>query len=511
MKLRNATAVLALLSALQGVSYADIPHTLSFQGALADAAGKPQPAGDYTLTFRLFDALTDGNLMWTEADKVVTVVGDRGVFSTALGDPSPFGLVFNQPYFLEIEVAGEGAPMTPRLPLQAAPYSLNPSSGSATLTLPFSGSITDPGLAITVQNNSGSGIRSITNSGRAFWGTCTGASYGAYIENTGTGIGLQSKSVTNVGVGGISDSWYGVAGTSNTGVGVYAAVNGAGGFAVSAVAGNGSSGVRTTSSSGRALWATCTGASYGAYIENTGTGIGANVVANAGIGVAANSASSYGVYGHSVNSHGVYGVADNAGIGVYGESNSGEGVRGTSHNTAHGGVVGVNTTSGIAVYGISSGGGYAGYFDGRVRVAVLEIAGGADLAEKFETSEQAEPGTVMCIDSRKPGRLTISSGAYNRKVAGVLSGANKLSAGMVLSDPAAPAKGQAVAMTGRVWVKCDTSNGPIEAGDLLTTSETQGRAMKVTDYPRSQGATIGKAMTGLQSGDGLVLALVSLQ
>lgn len=511
MNIRYTLALLVLVCTFTQAAQADIPHTLAFQGILADSAGKPQPAGDYSITFRLYDALTDGNLMWSETDKVVTVVGDRGIFSTSLGDPSPFGLVFDQPYFLELEVAGEGAPMTPRLALQSSPYSLNPAGGSASLTLPFSGSITDPGTAMTIQNNSGSGIRSITNSGRAFWGTCTGASYGAYIENTGTGVGLQSKSVTNVGIGGISDSWYGVAGTSNTGVGVYAAINGAGGFALSAVAGNGSSGVRTTSSSGRALWATCTGASYGAYIENTGTGIGANVLANSGIGVASNSVNSYGVYGHSVSSHGVYGVADNTGIGVYGESNSGEGIRGTSHNTAHGGVVGVNTTSGIAVYGISSGGGYAGYFDGRVRVAVLEIAGGADLAEKFETSEKAEPGTVMCIDTTSPGRLTVASGAYNRKVAGVLSGANKLSAGMVLSDPAAPKNGQAVAMTGRVWVKCDTSNGPIEAGDLLTTSETRGHAMKVTDYARSQGATIGKAMTGLESGDGLVLALVSLQ
>lgn len=511
MNTRYALALLVLISAFPSLSRAVAPTTMAFQGVLTDPGGKPQPPGDYTITFRLFDAPVDGNLMWTEPSKTVTISDARGLFNTALGDPTPFGLVFDQPYYLELEVAGEGVPMTPRLALAAVPYALNPASGGATLTLPFTGSITDPGLAMTIQNTSGSGIRSITSSGRAFWGTCTGASYGAYIENTGNGIGVQGSSISNVGVGGISGSWYGVAGISTTGTGVYGSISGAGGFAVSAVAGPGSSGIRTTSSSGRALWATCTGASYGAYIENTGTGIGANVLANAGIGVAGNSVTNYGVYGHSASSHGVYGVADQTGIGVYGESFLGEGVRGTSHDTAHGGIVGVNTTSGIAVYGISSGGGYAGYFDGRVRVAVLEVAGGADLAEKFETSGQAEPGTVMCIDPKNPGKLTIATSAYNRKVAGVVSGANKLSAGMVLSDPAAPASGQAVAMTGRVWVKCDTSNGAIEPGDLLTTSETGGEAMRVTDYARSQGATIGKAMTGLASGSGLVLALVSLQ
>ena len=35
--------------------------------------------------------------------------------------------------------------------------------------------------------------------------------------------------------------------------------------------------------------------------------------------------------------------------------------------------------------------------------------------------------------------------------------------------------------------------------------------MKVTEHGRAQGAVIGKAMTGLKSGKGQVLVLVSLQ
>jgi hypothetical protein len=35
--------------------------------------------------------------------------------------------------------------------------------------------------------------------------------------------------------------------------------------------------------------------------------------------------------------------------------------------------------------------------------------------------------------------------------------------------------------------------------------------MKVTDHRRAQGAVIGKAMTGLKEGQGLLLVLVSLQ
>jgi hypothetical protein len=35
--------------------------------------------------------------------------------------------------------------------------------------------------------------------------------------------------------------------------------------------------------------------------------------------------------------------------------------------------------------------------------------------------------------------------------------------------------------------------------------------MKVTDHARAQGAILGKAMTGLKEGKGVVLVLVTLQ
>jgi hypothetical protein len=82
---------------------------------------------------------------------------------------------------------------------------------------------------------------------------------------------------------------------------------------------------------------------------------------------------------------------------------------------------------------------------------------------------------------------------------------------MVLPDLAPSEKSQPVALSGRVWVYCDATGNSIEPGDLLTTSNVPGHAMKVRNYSRAQGAIIGKAMTGLKSGKGLVLVLVSLQ
>jgi len=68
-----------------------------------------------------------------------------------------------------------------------------------------------------------------------------------------------------------------------------------------------------------------------------------------------------------------------------------------------------------------------------------------------------------------------------------------------------------VALTGRVYVRAEVSGGAIEPGDLLTTSAVPGHAMKASDYDRSRGATLGKAMSRLAEGRGLVLMLVQPQ
>jgi hypothetical protein len=68
-----------------------------------------------------------------------------------------------------------------------------------------------------------------------------------------------------------------------------------------------------------------------------------------------------------------------------------------------------------------------------------------------------------------------------------------------------------VALVGRVYVWADASTDPIEPGDLLTTAERPGHAMKVKDHERATGAILGKAMTGLSEGQGLILTLVTLQ
>ncbi len=154
------------------------------------------------------------------------------------------------------------------------------------------------------------------------------------------------------------------------------------------------------------------------------------------------------------------------------------------------------------------------HVDGRIMATSLEQTGGGDLAEPFAFTDEAElkPGYLVAIDPENPGNLKIATRAYDRTVAGIVSGANGINPGLTMAQKGSKVDGSLpVALSGRVYCWAESSNGPIQPGDLLTTAPTAGHAMKVTDQAQAQGAIIGKAMTALPEGKGLVLVLVSLQ
>jgi hypothetical protein len=166
------------------------------------------------------------------------------------------------------------------------------------------------------------------------------------------------------------------------------------------------------------------------------------------------------------------------------------------------GWVGIGTTSPAAKLDVA----------GTTRTDVLQIDGGADLAEPFVIAGQPEPGLVVAIDPDHIGQLRIADKAYDRTVAGIISGAGGLQPGLTMQQPeVVQGETHPVALTGRVYVWADASFGAIQPGELLTTSATPGHAMRVGDYALAQGAILGKAMSKLEAGKGLVLVLVSLQ
>ncbi|MBE7457559.1 MAG: hypothetical protein KJ057_02700 [Phycisphaerae bacterium] len=159
------------------------------------------------------------------------------------------------------------------------------------------------------------------------------------------------------------------------------------------------------------------------------------------------------------------------------------------------------------------------HVNGTTRTTVLEITGGSDIAEPFNVNgaegpgAAIEPGMVVAIDPSCAGELRLADQPYDTRVAGVISGAGGVNPGMTLTQTGSIADGvHPVALTGRVycWVDAD-AGGAVRPGDMLTTSATPGHAMKASSRKRAHGAIIGKAMSSLDSGKGLVLVMVNLQ
>lgn len=148
---------------------------------------------------------------------------------------------------------------------------------------------------------------------------------------------------------------------------------------------------------------------------------------------------------------------------------------------------------------------------GRVVCKEVEITGGADLVESFVAGDACEPGTVVVIDEHHPGQLVASTTAWDRRVAGVVSGAGGVHPGLRLAQSGVLEGDTPVALSGRVWVKCSAENGAIAPGDMLVSASLAGHAMRADDPARGFGAVIGKAMSALDEGTGLVLVLVNLQ
>jgi hypothetical protein len=151
------------------------------------------------------------------------------------------------------------------------------------------------------------------------------------------------------------------------------------------------------------------------------------------------------------------------------------------------------------------------HVDGNVLVTGDITLSGADCAENFDVEEaqSLEPGMVMVIgDEEKVYQCTQ---AYDKRVAGVISGAGDYKPGMILGNNQSQNKRLPVALTGKVYCKVDTQYAPIAVGDLLTTSPSPGHAMKASDPLKAFGAILGKALRPLKEGQGLIPVLIALQ
>lgn len=400
------------------------------------------------------------------------------------------------------------------------------------------------GMGVYALNNSASGNaygvygRSDSTTGMGVYGlanSSTGQNFGVYGDTNSNGgyAGFFNGRVyisSYLGIGGAQAPIWPIQTQSVAGVGIDALVTGTTADAIVGRVNNTTgttTGVRgdTYSSSGKGVWGrsfSATGTTYGGYFEVDSTN-GRAVRAIAGgatgapIAVYASCVSDtgYGIYASAQQNY-FLGTGDvepgSGGIVVIGQVGSGNvGIDGNeimARNNGAPSTLYLNNDGGDVT--VSAAG------TGKLITRVLQITGGADLSEQFEVSDaNAEPlpGMVVVIDPANPGRLMPASSAYDKKVAGVISGAGGVATGMTMGHSGTIADGaHAVALTGRVYCLVDATDVAIEPGDLLTTSDTLGHAMKAIDSDRSHGTVIGKAMTALPRGEkGLVLVLVNLQ
>ena len=109
------------------------------------------------------------------------------------------------------------------------------------------------------------------------------------------------------------------------------------------------------------------------------------------------------------------------------------------------------------------------------------------------------------------GLLEPSQQPYDKKVAGIISGAGNYKPGIILGRQQIDNKRKPISLIGKVYCKVDAKTSSIQTGDLLTTSSTAGYYMKADDPYKAFGAVIGKALSSIKEGLGMIPVLVALQ
>tara|TARA_R110000782_G_scaffold28882_3_gene72254 strand:- start:1232 stop:3601 length:2370 start_codon:yes stop_codon:yes gene_type:complete len=178
---------------------------------------------------------------------------------------------------------------------------------------------------------------------------------------------------------------------------------------------------------------------------------------------------------------------DTTGNYVGSGATSGNGISGS--NTGEGGTFTVTSnatsanTANTIVFRDASGNFSAGTLTGTASTALY-----ADLAEKYSSDFDYEPGTV--VEFGGDAEVTASGSSHSVKVAGIVS-----------TNPAylmnAGAAGVSVALVGRVPCKV---NGIVEKGDRLVASDIPGVAMTLNSSMYQPGCIIGKALESSAGG-----------
>jgi hypothetical protein len=444
------------------------------------------------MTFKLYEVDSGGTALDTDTHSVTVT---DGLFNTNIS--------FKQSYFdgrelwLGIKV-GADAEMMPRQEFKPVPYALSLVPGARII-----GSCSCyTALHAESTHTSGRGIRgyATADSGTNFG--VVGASkspdaYGGYFYNNGGGTGVYGAGKYG---GYFTTNQVGTQRDHNAGVNVSTAHKYSDGIRAY-TEGDGSDGVSayTTGEGSRGV---------SAYTKGKhSTGVSASTKGDQSVGVRAHTT------GHLSNGVRAYTKGYGSdGVSAY---TTGESSRGVSASTKGDLSIGVHVASEkyYAIYAVTGKSDHKyGVMTPDKMCAMSYDTGCSDVAEYFPVAEDPEPGTVMVIG--EDSKLQCSTTAYDTTVAGIVSTAPGVSLG---TSETGNEGEKLIAVAGRVPCKVDASYAPIMPGDLLTTSDTPGHALKAQPVVIGgveiyrPGTTIGKALEPLDSGTGVIDVLVTLQ
>lgn len=131
----------ASLNAQSLITGADVPHTFSYQGLLAESDRTPVADGEYRITVALYADPTGTLKVWEDSYNA-TVSG--GIFNLQIGSgnaPLPDAATMNRPLWIGTRI-GDTPEMYPLTPLSASPYALNVRNGAITSDKLADGAVT---------------------------------------------------------------------------------------------------------------------------------------------------------------------------------------------------------------------------------------------------------------------------------------------------------------------------------------------------------------------------------
>ncbi|MBI2885551.1 MAG: hypothetical protein HYY15_05210 [Candidatus Omnitrophica bacterium] len=132
---------------------AEIPHLVRYQGQAVDQQGVALE-GPYALTFRLYDAETNGQVVWQEIQPNIPL--SRGHFAVFLGQVTSLASVdWSEPCWLTVQI-GTDPELLPRQRIVSVPLAIR-AEAAERLTTPITTSMVTGTFAPSVISPQGSG------------------------------------------------------------------------------------------------------------------------------------------------------------------------------------------------------------------------------------------------------------------------------------------------------------------------------------------------------------------